>query len=156
VDHRAGERQVIAGGTAGGSVARRLASQRFTAACAPRYDAGAGRPLPPSVEHRLTFENSTVEPVTLYLAERGSEWFVGYVQPGETAALRLPSSASRPAGREFSLVAVPVTARRSTVRENEATHGAIRIEQLPGDYLTAVRWRLAGRWLVALPLAAAP
>jgi hypothetical protein len=30
------------------------------------------------------------------------------------------------------------------------------MEPLPGDYLTSVRWRLTGAWLVALPLAAAP
>jgi hypothetical protein len=104
----------------------------------------------------LTFENSTDEPVTLYLAERGAEWFVGYIRPGETARLRLPSPASRPAGREFSLVAVPSSARRSVARVTEVVPGPIRIEQLPGDYLTAVRWKLAGRWLVALPLAPAP
>jgi hypothetical protein len=127
-----------------------------TAACAVRHDAAAVRPLRPTAERVLTFENSSVEPVTLYLAERGSEWFVGYVRPGETAFLRLPPAATQLTGREFSLVAVPSSARRSVARMSDAVPGPIRIEQLPSDYLTSVRWKLAGRWLVPLPLAAAP
>ena len=124
----------------------------LTTACAAHHAIADTQPFRGSVERLLTFENSTTEPVRLYLAERSLEWFVGQVEAGETALLRLPAPATLLAGREFSLIAVPSSTRRSLARVRDAGVGPVRIEPLPGDYLTSVRWRLDGRWLVPMPL----
>ena len=36
------------------------------------------------------FENSSLDPVTVYLAVQPSQWLLGYVEPGRRAHLRLP------------------------------------------------------------------
>jgi hypothetical protein len=124
--------------------------------CAAQYHAdGLSRRPPPA--RSLAFENATTEPVSVYLEERGSQWFVGYVLPGARADLRLPSVASNPAGREFTLVVVPASARRGvSLRSRAAFPGPITAEQLRGDYLTNVQWRLTGNWLVPLPIPRRP
>lgn len=144
-----------------GHYARRLvvaSSMSFmVAACGMQHHAGDRTRLRQSFERTLAFENSTTEPVSVFLEERGSRWFVGYVQPWARADLRLASVATNLAGREFTLVVVPASARRGgPSRTSPALPGPITAEQLPGDYLTNVQWRLTGRWLVPLPIPQRP
>jgi len=98
------------------------------------------------------FDNAGIEPVKLYLSEHGSEWFVGYVLPGRTGVLRLPTAiATGAAGRTFTLIAVPSTASRSARGSGWDAGGVIPSEPFNSDYLAAMRWRVVGRWLVPVP-----
>jgi hypothetical protein len=125
-------------------------------ACGAQHYAGDRTALRPARERTLAFENSTTEPVSVFLEERGSRWFVGYVLPGGRADLRLPSATSL-AGREFTLVVVPASARRGVpTRSSVAFPGPITADQLRGEYLTNVQWRLTGRWLVPVPIPSRP
>ena len=121
--------------------------------CAARAASAPARPLRAAAPRpALVFENAGIEPVKLYLAERGTEWFVGYVPAGTTEALRLPAAIGpTPPGRQFTLVVVPSTAARSTRGTSGAQAGVITSESFNSDYLTSVRWRVVGRWVVALP-----
>jgi hypothetical protein len=126
------------------------------AGCATQQAASVSRPLRPAPRPTLAFENTGTDPVKLYLSGRGSEWLVGYVSPGEAALLPLPSAVtSGPATGEFRLVVVPAGSARS-IRAAGVGSSVIRSEPMGSDYLTAVRWQVAGRWLIALPGRAIP
>ena len=125
--------------------------------CAAGNPSPAGRALRPSPGPTLLFDNAGIEPVKLYLSERGSEWYVGYVLPGRTAALPLPAPiAASPAGRSFNLVVVPSTAARFPRGPGGAGAGVITSDSFNSEYLTAMRWRVVGRWIVPVPGAARP
>ena len=125
-------------------------------ACAARQS-GVDRPRPgPAAEQTLAFETSTTEPVSVYIEERGSQWFVGNVLAGQDADLRLPAGSSL-GGREFTLVVVPASARRALpFRSGMAFPGPITVGQLRGEYLTNVRWKLVGNWVIPLPIPPRP
>jgi hypothetical protein len=121
--------------------------------CASRGASQAGRTLPARASRpALVFENAGIEPVKLYLAERGHEWFVGYVSPGKTEVLPLPAAVgATPISRQFALVVVPSTESRFTRRASGALPGIITSESFTRDYLTSMRWKVVGRWVVAMP-----
>jgi len=120
--------------------------------CTPPVPGPPVGPLRPPAGRTLVFENAGTEPVKLYLSEGGSEWFVGYVLPGRTDVLPLPATvAASTVGRQFSLVVVASSASRSIRDPRASSSSTIRSDGFTSDYLTAVRWNVAGRWLVALP-----
>jgi hypothetical protein len=100
----------------------------------------------------LSFENSTIEHVAVYLDDRGSQWLLGRVQPGRKAALRLPSGVLSSTGWAFTLVAIPLGTRKDGARGSQVPN-AIRSELSPNEMLTSMRWVLRGHYLVgAIPL----
>ena len=105
-------------------------------------------PLPPNTV--VAFENATIDPVSVYVDERGSQWLLGHVEPGRKARLRLPDSVKF---AEVTLVVVPLGTRRDGARSSEVI-GAIRSELLPTEYLVTMRWLLRGRQLVGATLPA--
>jgi hypothetical protein len=146
--------------TLGGSVRRPAATVAVlsllalaASGCAAGGGYSAGRPLRAASQGpRLVFENAGVEPVKLYLSERGNEWFVGYVLPGRTEALPLPGALRAiSVGRQLTLVVVPSTAARSGRPTTGAIPGVITSDSFSTDYLTSMRWKVVGRWLVPVP-----
>jgi hypothetical protein len=144
--------------TPGGSTRRSaMVAALALFAFAPGCATGGASPLVRSLRSplrgpTLVVENAGVEPVKLYLSERGAEWFVGYILPGRTEALPLPTAIGpTPAGRQFALVIVPSTATRSARSTTGALPGTITSEPFNADYLTSMRWKVVGRWVVALP-----
>jgi hypothetical protein len=128
----------------------------MVAACAARQSAADRPRLRPEPERTLAFENSTTEPVSVFLEERGSQWLVGNVLPGQYADFRLPAGTNL-GGREFTLVVVPASARRAVPpRSGIVFPGPITVGQLRGEYLTNVRWKLTGNWIVPLPISPRP
>lgn len=126
-------------------------------ACVARQRADERPRLGPTPERTLAFENATTEPVSVFLEESGSQWLVGHVMPFQSANLRFPFGVSSLGGREFRLVVVPASARRAIPsRASFRVPGPITGEQLRGEYLASVRWKLTGNWLVSLPIARAP
>ena len=125
-------------------------------ACASRQSTADRPRTRPAAERTLAFENSTTEPVSVYIEERGSQWFVGNVLAGQYVDFRLPAGSSL-GGREFTLVVVPASARRALPpRSSIAFPGPITVGQLRGDYLTNVRWKLVGNWVIPLPIPPRP
>jgi hypothetical protein len=124
-----------------------------TGGCAAgRTSSASGSLRAPGPRPAVVFENAGSEPVKVYLAERGNEWFVGYVLPGRTEVLPLPPTiGASPVGHELTLVVVPSTAARFARRDSGALPGVITSEAFTTDYLTSIRWRVVGRWVVAMP-----
>jgi hypothetical protein len=75
---------------------------------------------------------------------------------GQYADFRLPAGTNL-GGREFTLVVVPASARRAVpFGSSIVSPGPITVGQLRGEYLTNVRWRLSGNWVVPLPKSLTP
>jgi hypothetical protein len=112
----------------------------------------ATRPDLRPAESGLVFENGTTESAAIYLADDVGEWLVGHVEPGRTVILRMPVAASARRGREFSILVVRAGGRRHQPGLGNARPTVTRSDKILGERITAIRWRLAERQLIATPL----
>ena len=80
----------------------------------------------------LTFENATIDPVTVYLDQAGSRLILGHVEPGRQARLRIPEFASLRNRADVRVVVVPLGADRDGSRAgNTATAVCSELEPAP-------------------------
>lgn len=114
-------------------------------ACAP---AGAGAPSP-APPRRITFQNSTIDPLSVYLVGGGSEWLLGHVDANRAVQLRLPPGFPEGNVGLYSLVAVPLGSRDPLARDQLSNPAAIISMAAPAQQLAEVRWMLVARQLVS-------
>lgn len=114
-------------------------------ACAPA-DAGAPSPAPP---RWITFQNTTIEPLSLYLVGGGGEWLLGHVDANRAVRLRLPPGFPEANVGLYSLVAVPLALRDPLARDQLSNPAAIISMAVPAQHLAEVRWMLVARQLVS-------
>jgi hypothetical protein len=103
--------------------------------------------LPPAT---VLFDNSTIDPVRVYLIDNGAQWLLGRVDGMQVALLKLPPGISERSGEWVSLVAVPLGAR-GVIPITGGSTGVVRSEPEPGENLLTMRWRLADRQLFSVP-----
>ena len=97
----------------------------------------------------LTFENATIDPVTVYLDHAGSRLILGHVEPGRQARLRIPEFASLRSRSDVRVVVVPLGADRDGSRAgNTAT--AVCSELEPAQQVVQMRWLLRGQTIVSV------
>jgi hypothetical protein len=92
------------------------------------------------------FENSSIDPVAVYLVVQHSQWLLGHVEPRRRARLRLPDYFTGSNHAEVTVVVVPVGSRRNGVLAR-ANPDAICSEEVPIDELSSMRWTFSG-WQV--------
>lgn len=97
----------------------------------------------------LTFENATIDPVTVYLDHAGSRLVLGHVEPGRQARLRIPEFASLRSRADVRVVVVPLGADRDGGRVGNTT-AAVCSELEPAQQVVAMRWLLRGQTLVSV------
>ena len=100
----------------------------------------------------LTFENVTVDPVTVYLDHGGSRRMLGHVEPSRRAQLRIPDFGALHDVSDLRVIVVPLgTARKRDGTPDLASAVVSKLE--PAQYLVSMLWSLTGRTLtsVALP-----
>ncbi|HET9985800.1 MAG TPA: hypothetical protein VFQ38_19535 [Longimicrobiales bacterium] len=136
-----------AGRTGRRRVATVLLLATLASACAR---GGAREPSPSEEPQRLSFQNSTIDQLSLYLVGDGSEWLLGRVEPGRTVQLRLPPGFPEARAGLFSLVAVPLGARDPLNRDVASNPAAIQSMPEPAQNLVKLRWLLVARQLVSL------
>jgi hypothetical protein len=95
----------------------------------------------------LDFENSSLDPVAVYLAAQRSEWLLGYVEPRRRAHLRLPDHFTG-SNYDVTIIVAPVGSQRHGVLARDITD-AICMESVPTDELSSMRWTLNGRQLMS-------
>ena len=94
------------------------------------------------------FENSSLDPVAVYLAVQPSQWLLGYVEPRRRAHLRLPDHFTGSNHDDVTVIVVPVGSQRNGVLARDITN-AICMESVPTDELSSMRWTLNGRQLMS-------
>ena len=111
----------------------------------------ATRAADPQTSESLAFENSTIDPVTVYLDRAGSRLLLGHVEPGRKARLRIPEFASLRTRTDLRVVVVPLGSDRDGTRAgNTAT--AVSSELESAQQVVAMRWLLRGQTLVSVAL----
>src|SRR6476469_9501512 len=95
------------------------------------------------------FENSSLDPVAVYLAVQSSQWLLGYVEPRRRTHLRLPDHFIGSNHDDVTVIVVPLGSRRNGVLARDITD-AISTESVPTDELSSMRWTLNGRQLMSV------
>jgi hypothetical protein len=97
----------------------------------------------------LTFENATIDPVTVYLDHGGSRLMLGHVEPRRQARLRIPAFASLRSRADVRVVVVPLGADRDGSRVGN-TASAVCSQFEPAQQVVGMRWVLNGQTLVSV------
>ena len=90
------------------------------------------------------FENSSIDPVAVYLDVSHSEWLLGHVEPTRRARLRLPDYFTGRSHTTVNVIVVPLGSQRNGVFARDNLD-AIWSEPVPIDELASMRWTLSGR-----------
>jgi hypothetical protein len=109
----------------------------------------ATRAADPETRDSLVFENSTIDPVTVYLDNTGSRVLLGHVEPGRTARLRIPEFASLRTRTDLRIVVVPLGSDRDGTRAGN-TAAAVCSELESAQHVVAMQWLLRGQTLVSV------
>jgi hypothetical protein len=109
----------------------------------------ATRGADPETSESVTFENSTIDPVTVYLDRAGSRTLLGHVEPGRKARLRIPEFASLRTRTDLRIVVVPLGADRDGTRAGN-TAAAVCSELESAQQVVAMQWLLRGQTLVSV------
>lgn len=94
------------------------------------------------------FENSSLDPVAVYLGVQPDQWLLGYVEPRRRAHLRLPAYFTGSNHADVTVIVVPVGAQRNGLLARDITD-AICSESVATDDLSSMRWMLTGRTLIS-------
>ena len=97
----------------------------------------------------LAFENSSIDPVTVYLDRAGSRLLLGHVEPGRKARLRIPEFASLRTRSDLRVVVVPLGADRDGSRVGN-TVNAVCSDLESAQQIVAMQWLLRGQTLVSV------
>jgi hypothetical protein len=89
------------------------------------------------------FENSGIDPVTVYLVVEHDQWPLGHVEPRRRARLRLPDHFAGSNHIDVAVAVVPVGSPRNGVLARNTD--AIWSEAVPSEELSSMRWTLSGR-----------
>jgi hypothetical protein len=94
------------------------------------------------------FENSSLDPVAVYLGVQPGQWLLGYVEPRRRAHLRLPGYFTGSNHADVTVIVVPIGAQRTGLLARDITD-AICSELVSTDDLSSMRWMLTGRKLIS-------
>jgi hypothetical protein len=97
-----------------------------------------------SPDPQILFENLSISPVSVYLADPGNEWYLGRVDAGASRRLRFPAGVSADVGRRVSLIAVPLGTREFTGRAVRFNPQAIQGQMEFVRDLSEFRWTMTG------------
>ena len=97
----------------------------------------------------LTFENSTVDQVAIYLDDdQHSQWLLGFAEPGRRTHLRLPAYFGPGHHTDVAIMVVPVGTPRDGVLVREMS-GTIRSEPILTEELSSMQWVLRSKQLIS-------